>query len=76
MGVYVGGGDMDLITYILAIRWRSQRINPMRPKYGRKAPTVIQLCTSTFSPVFCNEKCLKIILNRLSGAEFQNITFQ
>jgi hypothetical protein len=34
---------MHLITDILAVRWKSQRINPTRSKYGRKAPTVMQM---------------------------------
>jgi len=40
------------------------------PNPTTKWSHLIQLCTSTFSPVFHSEKCLKIILDRLSGAEF------
>ena len=40
------------------------------PNPTTKRSHLIQLCTSTFSPVFHSEKCLKIILNRLSRAEF------
>ena len=28
---------------VLAVRWKLQRINPTKPKYGRKAPTVMQM---------------------------------